>query len=133
MRNDFWAVDEVALALNADQRIPDPDGVFRIREMMIVVIRNALLLDARHPPRPSECGLPEMIQAAIAVGVKVLRLVDERGTSKSIPRNLEQVANAPLVLLAGALLRSQNVHVAAEEMAPSRLICQVLNALLWGA
>jgi hypothetical protein len=130
--NHKFTTDEIALALNADQQEPDPEGVFSTREMLMTVIRYALLMDVRPPPGPHEDGLPDMIQSAIQVGENVIHHVNYRGTSQSSPRQLQLAAFAPLSLLAGALLRSQGVDIEEKELETARRECQVLNSLLWG-
>lgn len=121
----YEPVKEITDALQCAERGEE------LRDAFGVVVRNALLMDTRPPGSPSAGGLPDMIQASIELGDGIVRLVIAHGVSKSPKDMLERIAFSPLVLLAGALLRSQEVRLSYEELERPRGRCQELNASLW--
>lgn len=101
-----------------------------LRGGLLTVVREALMFDAAPPEKPHADGLPESIQAAIAVGAQVHKAVCQNLDPSATHAAKNRVPWAPLALLAGALLRSQGLDLDYEQLRTQRMDCQLLNAIL---
>jgi hypothetical protein len=99
---------------------------------LLTVVRDALMFDAQPPQKPSADGLPEAIQAAIAVGAQVHKVVCRNLDPAATHAAKNRIPWAPLALLAGALLRSQGLELDYEQLRQQRVDCQLLNVFLEG-